>query len=129
MVQVSGRPQTVDDQNNVGGILVCLADREHLYVERRRRRAPAAGASTRNAAIQGALKVLGYWDGPVDGQWSDALGNAIKKLQTDLGIPATGVVDTVTLQALEDKLAGAKSLAESSSTSTTSVTSTTSSTG
>jgi peptidoglycan hydrolase-like protein with peptidoglycan-binding domain len=88
-----------------------------------------AGASTRNAAIQGALKVLGYWDGPVDGQWSDALGDAVKKLQTDLGIPATGVVDTVTLQALEEKLAGAKSLAESAATSSTTSTSTTSSNG
>lgn len=84
----------------------------------------AAGASTRNAAIQGALKALGYWDGPVDGEWSDALGDAIKKLQTDLGVPVTGAVDTVTLQALEEKLAATKALVDGSSTSTTSSTST-----
>lgn len=83
----------------------------------------AAAASNRNAAIQGALKVLGYWDGPVDGQWSDALGEAIKKLQSDLGVPVTGAVDTVTLQALEEKLATTNALVENSSTTTTSTTS------
>ncbi len=84
----------------------------------------AAAASNRNAAIQGALKVLGYWDGPIDGQWSDALGEAIKKLQTDLGVPVTGAVDTVTLQALEQKLASTKALVENSSTTTSSTTTT-----
>ena len=68
----------------------------------------AAAASSHNAAIQGALKVLGYWDGPIDGTWSDELGAAITKLQGDLGIEQTGVVDAATLHALEEALAAAK---------------------
>ena len=40
----------------------------------------AAAASTHNAAIQGALKALGYWDGPIDGAWSDELGAAIREV-------------------------------------------------
>jgi peptidoglycan hydrolase-like protein with peptidoglycan-binding domain len=63
------------------------------------------GAATHTAAIQGALKVLGYWDGPVDGVWSDALSAAVSKLQQDLGVKPTGFVDTATLHALEDALA------------------------
>ena len=69
----------------------------------------AAAASTHNAAIQGALKALGYWDGPIDGAWSDELGAAIAKLQGDLGLDPTGVVDAATLHALEEALAAAKS--------------------
>jgi peptidoglycan hydrolase-like protein with peptidoglycan-binding domain len=68
----------------------------------------ATAASSHNAAIQGALKVLGYWDGPIDGAWSDELGAAISKLQGDLGIEQTGVVDAATLHALEEALAAAK---------------------
>ena len=68
----------------------------------------AAAAASHNAAIQGALKVLGYWDGPIDGAWSDELGAAIAKLQGDLGVDPTGVVDAATLHALEEALAAAK---------------------
>jgi murein L,D-transpeptidase YcbB/YkuD len=64
----------------------------------------AAEAANHNAAIQGALKVLGYWDGPVDGEWSDELGAAVAELQRDLGIEPTGVVDPATLHALEAAL-------------------------
>ena len=52
--------------------------------------------------------MLGYWDGPIDGAWSDELGAAIAKLQGDLGIEPTGVVDAATLHALEEALAAAK---------------------
>ncbi|MGH8977927.1 MAG: peptidoglycan-binding domain-containing protein, partial [Acidimicrobiia bacterium] len=57
--------------------------------------------ATHNAAIQGALKVPGYSDGPIDGEWSDELGAAIAKLQGDLGVEPTGIVDSETLRALE----------------------------
>ena len=68
----------------------------------------ASGEATHNAAIQGALKVLGYWDGPIDGVWSEELGAAIAELQSDLGIEPTGIVDPATLNALEDALEAAK---------------------
>jgi len=86
----------------------------------------ASAASTHNAAIQGALKVLGYWDGPIDGKWSDELGAAIAKLQGDLGIDPTGVVDAATLHALEEALAAAKSAPNTTTTSGDSGASTTS---
>ncbi len=74
------------------------------------------GAATHTAAIQGALKVLGYWDGPVDGAWSDDLSSAIAKLQKDLGVKESGVVDTATLRALEDALAEHQRAAQTTTT-------------
>lgn len=65
--------------------------------------AQATVAST--AAVQQTLKLAGYWDGPVDGQWTPALTDALKKFQTDLGVPATGTVDAATIAALEHAIA------------------------
>jgi peptidoglycan hydrolase-like protein with peptidoglycan-binding domain len=64
----------------------------------------AASLTTRNAAIQGALKVLGYWDAPIDGIWNQELSTAISELQADLGVEVTGGVDAATLTALEAAL-------------------------
>jgi murein L,D-transpeptidase YcbB/YkuD len=68
--------------------------------------AEAEEALATTAALQQTLKIAGYWDGPVDGEWSDALTEALKAAQTDLGVEATGEVDAATLaafqQALED---------------------------
>ncbi|HEY9496530.1 MAG TPA: peptidoglycan-binding domain-containing protein [Intrasporangium sp.] len=61
--------------------------------------AEAAVAST--AAIQQTLKLAGYWDGPVDGQWTPALTDALTALQKDLGVPETGTVDAATVSGLE----------------------------
>ncbi|MET1002357.1 MAG: peptidoglycan-binding domain-containing protein [Acidimicrobiia bacterium] len=86
----------------------------------------ASGEATHNAAIQGALKVLGYWDGPIDGVWSEELGAAIAELQSDLGIEPTGIVDPATLNALEDALEAAKaSLTTPTTTESTTTESTT----
>jgi uncharacterized surface protein with fasciclin (FAS1) repeats len=63
--------------------------------------------SAQVGALQGILISLGYYDGAVDGQWSRELEDALKAFQTDLGIPATGVVDTETLRAFEEALAEA----------------------
>jgi peptidoglycan hydrolase-like protein with peptidoglycan-binding domain len=63
--------------------------------------ASAASSATRNAAILGALRVLGYWDGPIDGVWSAELSAAISDLQADLGVEVTGGIDAATLTALE----------------------------
>jgi murein L,D-transpeptidase YcbB/YkuD len=74
-------------------------------------------------ALQAVLKVTGYWSGPVDGNWTPELTTALEQLQTDLGVPPTGVVDTATLSAIETKVtqikAGASSTTPASTTPTT----------
>lgn len=67
--------------------------------------ASAAVAST--AALQQTLHLLGYWDGPVDGTWTDELTQAVAALQTDLGVPATGVMDAATIAAAQAAVAAA----------------------
>ncbi len=59
------------------------------------------------AAVQQTLKLAGYWDGPVDGVWTDALTDALEALQKDLGVEVTGTVDAATIAAVEKALAGA----------------------
>ena len=67
--------------------------------------AQASLAST--AALQQTLKLAGYWDGPIDGLWSDALTAAVGSAQTDLGVPVTGAVDAATVAAFQSALAAA----------------------
>ena len=57
------------------------------------------------AAVQQTLKLAGYWDGPVDGVWTDELTAALEKLQKDLGVKVTGTVDAATIAALERAIA------------------------
>lgn len=57
------------------------------------------------AALQQTLRLAGYWDGPVDGVWSDALTQAVMTLQTDLGVPVTGTVDAATISAFQQAVA------------------------
>ena len=57
------------------------------------------------AALQQTLKLAGYWDGPVDGLWTDELTAAVASAQTDLGVPATGAVDAATIAAFQTALA------------------------
>ena len=59
------------------------------------------------AALQQTLALAGYWDGPVDGLWTDELTAAVGALQTDLGVPVTGTVDAATVAAFQAALAGA----------------------
>jgi hypothetical protein len=61
----------------------------------------ASQAVAHTAALQTALTLAGYWSGPIDGQWSDALTAALGSLQSDLGVPVTGVVDAATLEAMQ----------------------------
>jgi uncharacterized surface protein with fasciclin (FAS1) repeats len=63
--------------------------------------------SAQIAALQGILTTTGHYGGPIDGRWSRELEDALKAFQTDLGIPATGVVDAATLRAFEAALAEA----------------------
>jgi murein L,D-transpeptidase YcbB/YkuD len=88
--------------------------------------AQEAVAST--AAVQQTLKIAGFWDGPVDGQWSPELTRALKDLQTELGVKPTGAVDAATVAGLEKAIAELQSAASAtpSPTSTPAVPSTTS---
>ena len=70
--------------------------------------AAAQEALASTAAVQQTLKIAGFWDGPVDGQWTPALTDALKKFQTALGVPTTGTVDAATVAALEKAIATAK---------------------
>ena len=61
----------------------------------------ATEAIVQTAALQSVLALAGYWTGPVDGEWSDALTAALQQFQTDLGVPPSGEVDAETLAALQ----------------------------
>lgn len=65
----------------------------------------AAQTAAQTAALQAVLKLMGYWSGPVDGQWTDSLTVALKTAQTALGVEPTGEVDAATLAALQVALA------------------------
>jgi peptidoglycan hydrolase-like protein with peptidoglycan-binding domain len=56
------------------------------------------------AALQQTLALAGYWDGPIDGQWTDELTDALKQFQTDLGVEPTGEVDSATITAFTKAL-------------------------
>ena len=63
---------------------------------------------SQTAAVQTVLKLTGYWTGPVDGIWTDALTDALMSFQTALGVEPTGVVDAATMAAWQQALAEAQ---------------------
>lgn len=67
--------------------------------------AAAQKALASTAAVQQTLKLAGYWDGPVDGDWTPALTEALKEFQKALGVEPSGTVDAATVAALEEALA------------------------
>jgi murein L,D-transpeptidase YcbB/YkuD len=67
--------------------------------------AAAEKAVASTAAVQQTLKLAGYWDGPVDGDWTPELTEALKEFQTALGVEPSGTVDAATVAALEEALA------------------------
>lgn len=67
--------------------------------------AAAEKALASTAAVQQTLKLAGYWDGPVDGDWTPELTEALKEFQTALGVEPSGTVDAATVAALEEALA------------------------
>ena len=73
-------------------------------------------AMTQAASVQTLLKLVGYWTGPIDGQWTPALTDAVKKFQTDLGVEPTGAVDAATLAAFEQAVAAKKEAAATTTT-------------
>jgi murein L,D-transpeptidase YcbB/YkuD len=70
--------------------------------------AAASQATADTAAVQSTLKLAGYWTGPVDGNWTPELTDALTAFQKDLGVKPTGEVDAATLNALEQAIAEAK---------------------
>ena len=81
--------------------------------------AAATEMVVQTAAVQSTLKLAGYWTGPVDGQWTEELTDALIVFQTDLGVPATGAVDAATLSALQDAIAAARETPTPTATPTT----------
>ena len=69
--------------------------------------AAAQEETASTAAVQQTLKLAGYWDGPVDGVWTDELTDALEELQKDLGVEVTGTVDAATIAAFEQAIADA----------------------
>ena len=83
--------------------------------------AQQAAAST--AAVQQTLKIAGFWDGPVDGEWTPELTEALKEFQSALGVKPTGTVDAATIAALDKAIAQAGAASESASPSASPTTS------
>lgn len=68
----------------------------------------AQEAMVSTAALQQTLKLAGYWDGPIDGQWTEELTAALQDMQTDLGVEPSGTVDAATVAAFQRALAEAQ---------------------
>lgn len=67
--------------------------------------AVARNALVSTAAVQQTLKLAGFWDGPVDGNWTAELTEALMSFQTELGVAPSGTVDSATIAALERAIA------------------------
>ena len=65
----------------------------------------AAADLTHTAAVQTVLTLTGFWQGPIDGVWTDELTAALEEFQRALGVEPTGVVDAATLAAFQQALA------------------------
>lgn len=79
----------------------------------------AAAAAADTAAVQTVLRTTGFWNGPIDGVWTDELTAALMAFQEALGVPPTGAVDVATLAAFEQALAARDAIVRDAATSTT----------
>ncbi len=82
--------------------------------------AEAQQAVASTAALQQTLALAGFWDGPVDGNWTPALTDALKELQTALDVEPTGTVDAATVAAFHEAIAQLAEPAPSATPSPTS---------
>jgi len=75
----------------------CLTDEQQANA--------VAKVSDYTIALQTQLQTAGYYKGPIDGIYGPQTVEAVKQLQTDSGLPVTGLVDQATAEALDDKVA------------------------
>jgi ABC-type branched-subunit amino acid transport system substrate-binding protein/peptidoglycan hydrolase-like protein with peptidoglycan-binding domain len=61
-------------------------------------------AAAFNATLQAALAYLGFFEGEIDGVYTPELSAAVAAFQESVGLPATGVFDAATDQALRAAL-------------------------
>lgn len=59
--------------------------------------------SSSTLGIQQLLTELGFYSGPLDGIWSQAVTDAVKAFQAELGVPQTGVFDAATIRAAYER--------------------------
>jgi peptidoglycan hydrolase-like protein with peptidoglycan-binding domain len=78
--------------------------------------------------IQTELAKYGYYSGPIDGDYGSTTTDAVKKLQTDLGVPADGLVGAGTIDAFNKAVADGTLQPTTSTTPTTTTSTTTTST-
>jgi branched-chain amino acid transport system substrate-binding protein len=60
--------------------------------------------------LQVSLRVLGFYDGPIDGIYDDDVTEAVRAFQQSVGLEPTGVYDEATDAALRERLGGSASL-------------------
>lgn len=80
-----------------------LADADCLADEQSKEATAAIRDYT--TALQTSLRTAGYYDGKVDGVYGPETVKAVEKLQTDAGLPVTGLLDRATSAALDDAVA------------------------
>lgn len=78
--------------------------------------------------IQTELTTYGYYTGPIDGDYGPATKAAVKELQTDLGVPADGLVGSATIAAFDKAVADGTLVPVTTTTTTSTATTTTSTT-
>ncbi len=70
-------------------------------------------AASFTTSLQGRLRLLGFYSGPIDGVWDDDVVAALAAFQASVGLPATGVYDGPTDEALRNQLgAGASAITQ-----------------
>jgi peptidoglycan hydrolase-like protein with peptidoglycan-binding domain len=75
----------------------CLTEEQQQKAE--------AALTEYTTSLQTALQSTGYYTGKIDGVYGPATADAVKKLQTANGLPATGFVDRATAVALSNAMA------------------------
>jgi len=81
--------------------------------------------ATSTFQLQQMLTQLGFYTGPLDGNYNDATIAAVKSLQRSLGVPQTGIIDVATLAAAYSKGVADAAAAATTTTSTSTTTTTT----
>jgi len=69
--------------------------------------------------VQTELAKYGYYTGPIDGRYGAETADAVKRLQTDLGIDADGRVGPATVDAFHQAVADGKITPATTTTTTT----------